>query len=71
MLTRTLPGGGKIPMLGLGTFDLRGDRRLQSVAAAIDLCDWELSDVQMQQIVGIEKVQGVIDWWPGNSDEDA
>ncbi len=35
MLYTTLPSGQKMPMLGLGTFDLRGEEGARSVAAAI------------------------------------
>ena len=39
--------------------------------ANLDLFDWYLSDEEMDTIASIETVHRVIDWWPGNFDEDA
>ena len=37
MLTHLLPSGHSIPMLGLGTFNLRDDDGARAIAAAIDM----------------------------------
>jgi diketogulonate reductase-like aldo/keto reductase len=39
--------------------------------ANLDLFDWYLSDEEMDTIASIETVHRVMDWWPGNFDEDA